>query len=123
MHDALGSDQPIDVLNASWEAFDLGERAADAVAWAEGFDELQALYAAERCAAGRAMFFPPQASTSPTLPDPPEEALRAAAELLRHVHRALTALSGNAEVPGETALSAAALALEAAQSLESIRAS
>ena len=123
LHDALSSSQPTEILCACWEAFDLGERAADAVAWTEGFDELQALYAAERCTAGRALFFPPQAGESPALPEPPEEALRAAAELLRQVHQALTGLTGHPQVPTESALDAAALALEAAQSLESIRAS
>ena len=123
LYEALRSDQPTDVLDASWEAFDLGERAADAVAFTDGFDELQALYAAERCTAGRALFFPPQTGDSPPLPEPPEEALKVAAALLRHVHQALTALRSHPQVPTDSVLNAAAVAEEAARSLESIQAS
>ncbi|GAB2872848.1 hypothetical protein [Streptomyces mayteni] len=121
LHEALRSDEPKDVLDASWEAFDLGVQAADAVAWTDGFDELQALAAGQVCLAGRAMFFPPQAGSPPSLPGSRAEALSRCAALLRHVHEALIALTDCPQVPTESVLTAADLAQQAAQSLESIR--
>ncbi|MDT0319313.1 hypothetical protein [Streptomyces millisiae] len=121
LHEALRSDQPIEVLDASWEAFDLGAQAADAVAWTDGFDELQSLAAAQICTEGRDMFFPPQTGSPPPLPESRDEALDSCAELLRHVHRALIELSNHPQVPTDSVLNAAALAEKAALSLESIR--
>lgn len=121
LHEALRSDEPKDVLDASWEAFDLGIQAADAVAWIDGFDELQALVAGQICLAGRAMFFPPQDGSPPPLPESREEALSRCAALLIHVHEALIALTGCPHVPAESVLKAADLAQQAAQSLKSIR--
>jgi hypothetical protein len=125
LHVVLKSADPIDVLHASWETFDLGERAADGVAWRDDFDDIQSLGAAQACSAGRALLPLPETGRPLPLLENPEESVSACAVLLQEVHRALSSLSS--ESPAGASLrpadltAAAALAKEAAEALATLR--
>jgi hypothetical protein len=128
LHSILQGSPPLDVLNASWEAFDLGQRAADGVVWEEGFDEIRALAAAQTCTAGRALLPLPRNGRPFPLPGPPGESIEACAALLRQVNGALRSLPQGPEgayvdSPHPDDLSKVAdLAMEAAETLDSLRA-
>jgi hypothetical protein len=122
LHLNLRSTNPIDVLNASWEVFDLGERAAGDVVWHHDFDEIQALGAAQACSAGRALLPLPNTGRPLQLPGTPEENANACAALLQAVHQALTSLPFHSEPHHpEDLATAAALAKEAAEALTPLR--
>ncbi|MGP4112328.1 hypothetical protein ACTWP5_15625 [Streptomyces sp. 4N509B] len=122
LHLILKSANPIDVLHASWEVFDLGERAAGDAAWHDGFDEIQALGAAQACSSGRALLPLPRTGRPLHLPGTPEENVNACAELLQAVQRALSSLSSHSEAQQpEDLVTAAALAEEAAEALATLR--
>jgi hypothetical protein len=120
----LKSTNPIDVLTASWEVFDLGERAAGEIAWHEEFDEIQALGAAQACSAGRALLPLPSTGQPLHLPGTAEENVNACAVLLQAVRRALSSLSPSSHDElhrPEDLVKAAALAEEAAEALTTLR--
>ncbi|MFC5724157.1 hypothetical protein ACFP1Z_28720 [Streptomyces gamaensis] len=82
------------VLASAWEAFALGERAADASAWAPGHDEVQALTAAQACAAGRSLLpLPATASVVAEYVPDSEHALLPCADLLLHTRNVLDQLA------------------------------
>jgi hypothetical protein len=122
LHLSLKSANPIDVLNAGWEVFDLSERAAGDVTWHDDFDEIQALGAAQACSAGRALLPLPNTGRPLHLPGTPEENVNACAALLKAVHQALTSLpSHSGPHHPEDIATAAALAKEAAEALSTLR--
>ncbi|MGW3622536.1 hypothetical protein [Streptomyces sp. NPDC000880] len=106
MHDletALASGDNSTVLAAGWNAFDLVEGVADSVTW-EGGDELQALAAAQAASAGRGLLpLPGTGRPHDVLPTiPGADALVPYADLMRHVHAALTRLAQAAGISAET---------------------
>ncbi|ARQ69182.1 hypothetical protein [Streptomyces marincola] len=120
---ALGSTSTTEVLHASWEAFDLALRVADAVTWLDGVDELRALAAARACAGGRALLPLPRDGRPLPLPRQPAASTRACADVLRDVHRSLTALARARPAPdpdGDALLEAAALAEDAATAFDGL---
>ncbi|MDT0446806.1 hypothetical protein [Streptomyces johnsoniae] len=120
---ALESTSATEVLHASWEAFDLSLRVADAVTWLDGVDELRALAAARSCAAGRALLPLPQSGRPLPLPEHPAAHTDSCAGVLRDVHRALTDLARAHPTPDaddEVLLDAAALAADAATALDGL---
>jgi hypothetical protein len=120
---ALRSTEPTDVLTASWEAFDLGQRAADAVVWEDGFDDLQALAAAHACTEARDLLPLPRDGQPIPLPEPPASALADCAAILLATGTALTALSARAGTDTSVLLDAAGLAEDAAHALVTLRTS
>ncbi|TLQ38940.1 hypothetical protein [Streptomyces marianii] len=107
---ALFSPDPAHVLAAAWDAFDAAGQVADAVAWEPGSDELQALFAAQSCAAGRALLPLPESSrpTGVSTPDAGPAGLEPWVTLLRRVHEALTRLSTEQSAEDRTVLEEAA---------------
>jgi hypothetical protein len=126
LHSILQGSPPLDVLNASWEAFDLGLRAADGVVWEEGFDEIRALAAAQTCTAGRALLPLPRSGRPFPLPGPPRDSVEACAALLRQVNGALRSLPQGSEgadsLHPDDLIRVADLAMEAAETLDALRA-
>ncbi|UCM88020.1 hypothetical protein [Streptomyces marincola] len=121
---ALESADAVEVMTASWEAFNMGERIADAAAFEEGFDELQAAVAAQVCVRGQTLLPLPADGAPVPLPGPPTASADACAVLLRTVHRSLSALARTPEVPDEARDSlarAASLAEDGAACLSALR--
>ncbi|MGW1674585.1 hypothetical protein [Streptomyces sp. NPDC002324] len=89
-------------MAAAWEAFDVAVRVADAAAFEEGSDELQALLAAQVGAEGRNLLPLPERGQPIDVPplSPGVDGFTPYVSLLR---RAQTALERLAVVPGETA--------------------
>ncbi|WP_395575776.1 hypothetical protein [Streptomyces sp. BK79] len=89
---ALDATDRSEAMAAAWEAFAVAEQVADAVAFEEGGDELQALVAAQASAAGRSLL-PLPGSGRPVdvvpRPSPGADGLAPYVELLRHVQAAL----------------------------------
>jgi hypothetical protein len=90
---ALAGERAEVVLAASWDVLDLAQRVADAVTWAEGFDELNAMAAAEACATGLAGLLPPGDGQSVEVLGDPSTAVASCVELLELAARRLTAVA------------------------------
>lgn len=105
---ALGSTSRSAVVAAAWEAFDVAERVADAVAFEDGSEELQALVAAQASAAGRSLLPLPESGRPLDVPPltPGAEGLVPFVNLLR---RAQAALERVAAEPGAEEVSRAVL--------------
>ncbi|WP_331743959.1 hypothetical protein OH809_44200 (plasmid) [Streptomyces sp. NBC_00873] len=58
--DALADSDVSKVLGGAWDALDLAGRLADAIAWDEASNELQALIAAQECVTARDLLPVPQ---------------------------------------------------------------
>ncbi|MFB7090778.1 hypothetical protein [Streptomyces sp. NPDC056296] len=88
---ALDSTDRAQVMAAAWEAFAVAEEVADAVAFEEGGDELQALIAAQASAAGRSLLPLPGSGHPVDVPplSPGAKGLAPYVELLRHVQATL----------------------------------
>lgn len=65
---ALDSTSRAEVVAAVWEAFDVAERVADAVAFEDGSGELQALVAARASTVGRSLLPPPESGRPVDVP-------------------------------------------------------
>jgi hypothetical protein len=90
---ALAGGRAEGVLAASWDVLDVAQRVADAVTWAEGFDEVQAMAAAEACAAGLAGLLPPGDGEPVGVPGDLSIAVAPCVELLELAARRLTAVA------------------------------
>lgn len=92
---ALDSTDRPQIMAAAWEAFDVAERVADAVAFEEGSDELQALIAAQASAAGRDLLPLPESGQPIDVPSPSPgaEGLAPYVSLLHHAQAALERMS------------------------------
>jgi hypothetical protein len=88
---ALDSTSRSEVVAAAWEAFDVAERVADAIAFEDGSDELQALVAAQASAAGRSLLPLPESGRPLDVPapSPGTEGLAPYVDLLRRAQAAL----------------------------------
>ncbi|MDT0267648.1 hypothetical protein RM844_15275 [Streptomyces sp. DSM 44915] len=117
---ALADPRPEVVLTACWQAFDVGLELAHAVAWQDGFDELQALVTTQLCAEGRSLLPLPRDGDPVTPPAASPATANRCAELLDGVRAALTSLTDSPELPAESLRQTAALAQQAAQSLHAL---
>ncbi|MGC8923527.1 hypothetical protein AB7952_33430 [Streptomyces sp. PG2] len=88
---ALDSTSRSEVVAAAWEVFDVAERVADAIAFEDGSDELQALVAAQASAAGRSLLPLPESGRPLDVPPPTSgaEGLAPYVDLLRRAQAAL----------------------------------
>ncbi|MGZ3113531.1 hypothetical protein [Streptomyces sp. H62] len=123
---ALDSTDRSEAMAAAWEALAVAEKVADAVAFEEGGDELQALIAAQASAAGRSLLPLPSTGRPVDVPPPPPGAqgLAPYVELLRHVQAALehaAAAPGTEEDGRAVAREAAGKAATAADALLAAR--
>ncbi|MFJ6934760.1 hypothetical protein [Streptomyces sp. NPDC101132] len=123
----LDSEDAAVVLAAAWEVFQVCGGVSDAVAFEEGSDELQALVAAQKCAAGRDLMPLPTTGGPVPVPSPGPGAggLDPYVRLLAHVEQALVRLAATADSVGEGAAQvlgeAASLASGAAAALAAVR--
>ncbi|TNM25894.1 hypothetical protein [Streptomyces sedi] len=122
---ALASPRPEEMLAAAWEAFDVGLGLADAAAWEDGLDELQAVVAGQLCAEGRALLPLPVHGRPITPPAPSAASAQRCATLLDDTSAALTALADGcptAELPlsGDVLRRAGELADQSARSLRAL---
>ncbi|MFI8105400.1 hypothetical protein [Streptomyces sp. NPDC086023] len=123
----LESEDTAVALAAVWEVFHLCGGVADAVAFEEGSDELQALVASQKCAAARDLVpLPTTGSAVPVpLPGPGVDGLDPYVRLLAQVEETLVRLAGTADSVGEGAgqvlAEAASLASGAAAALAAVR--
>lgn len=101
----LESDDAAAVLAAVWGAFTVATEVADAIAFEEGSDEMQALSAAQQCMAGRDLLPLPQSGLPVEVPAPAPGAagLDPYVRLLEHAQKALVRLTTTADRIGEGA--------------------
>ncbi|MFD9033286.1 hypothetical protein ACFVZW_19355 [Streptomyces sp. NPDC059567] len=121
---ALDSSEPRQVLAAAWDAFDVARRVADTITWEAGADELQALAAAQSCAAGRALLPLPESGRPVDTPivEAGPEGLDPWIDLLHQVDASLARLSDGQSTEARGALvEAAGHAAAGAVALASVR--
>ncbi|MEU5811538.1 hypothetical protein [Streptomyces sp. NPDC047718] len=122
----LDSDDTLTVLSGAWDALTVATEVADAIAFDEGSDELQALLAAQQCMEGRDRLPLPTAGrpVSAERPGLWAASLTPYVHLLQHVDAALTRISETADGTAEaqqSLLLTAQLAANAARALSFVR--
>ncbi|CAM5252891.1 hypothetical protein [Streptomyces griseomycini] len=92
---ALDADQADTVLSAAWDAFDVAGRLADALAFDEGSDEIQATLVGIKCTEGRRLLPLPENDRPRETPTPcsGRAGLEPYGALLRHASGALRRLA------------------------------
>ncbi|MER5182646.1 hypothetical protein ABT009_30570 [Streptomyces sp. NPDC002896] len=123
---ALDATDRTQVLAAAWETFDVAEQVADAVAFEDSSDELQALVAAQASSAGQILLPLPESGRPIDVPAPAQgaEGLAPYVSLLRHAQVALERMAAEPEVEedGRAVLQEAAdKAAIAAEALAAVR--
>ncbi|MEU8526637.1 hypothetical protein AB0C77_13755 [Streptomyces sp. NPDC048629] len=120
----LASANPLEVLAAAWDAFDVAHRVASAVTWEDGADELQALVASQSCMDGRTLLPLPESGRPLETPDiaAGPEGLDPWVDLLHEVRDALVRLGDGESVEARAFLGEVAGYAEAgASSLAAVR--
>ncbi|MBT2478136.1 hypothetical protein [Streptomyces sp. ISL-94] len=123
----LDSEDTAVVLAAAWDVFGVTAELCDSITFEEGSDELQAMLAAQKCAAGRDLLPLPQTGTPVTAPPPGPGAagLDPYVRLLEHTRQSLDRLLTTADSVGEGAAhalsEATALASGASVALTRVR--
>lgn len=76
-------------MAAVWNLFDVGERLADALAWQDGVDPVQAMAAAQSCRLALRYLTAPSSGRPVATPSPGPDAAADCARLLEHAARLL----------------------------------
>jgi hypothetical protein len=103
--EALAESDAYTVLAAAWDALDLAGRLADAIAWDEASDELQALIVAQECVTARDLLPVPETGVPLNLAEiePGTAGLAPYIALLDRTHGALVRLAsagdGSTDMP------------------------
>lgn len=122
----LDSEDAAAVLAAAWDVFGLAAELCDGITFEEGSDELQAMVAAQKCAAGQDLLPLPETGgpVAATPPGPGAAGLDPHVRLLEHVSDSLTRLSAATTTGAEARhplRQAASLAAGAAAALAAVR--